>query len=94
MLLSVDNGYQACMMAPTEILARSTTLLSANTSHRWGIEVGLLIGSTKKKERTRLLADLSTGALKIIVGTHALLEPVVQFAHLGWPSSTSSTASV
>ena len=40
-------------------------------------------GSTKKKERTRLLADLSAGALKIIVGTHALLEPVVQFAHLG-----------
>ena len=83
MLLSVDNGYQACMMAPTEILARQHYASLCEYLAPLGIEVGLLIGSTKKKERTRLLADLSTGALKIIVGTHALLEPVVQFAHLG-----------
>ena len=71
------------MMAPTEILARQHYASLCEYLAPLGIEVGLLIGSTKKKERTRLLADLSTGALKIIVGTHALLEPVVQFAHLG-----------
>ena len=69
MLLSVDNGYQACMMAPTEILARQHYASLCEYLAPLGIEVGLLIGSTKKKERTRLLADLSTGALKIIVGT-------------------------
>ena len=83
MLLSLDNGHQACLMAPTEILARQHYASLSEYLAPLGIEVGLLIGSTKKKERTRLLHALSTGELRIIVGTHALLEPTVQFAHLG-----------
>ena len=83
MLLALDNGYQACMMAPTEILARQHYASLREYLEPLGIEVGLLIGSTKKRERRVLLEGLSEGSLRLIVGTHALLEPVVQFHHLG-----------
>ncbi len=83
MLLSVDNGYQACLMAPTEILARQHHASLSEYLQPLGLEVGLLIGSTKKAERSKLLADLATGSLPLIVGTHALLEPTVQFHQLG-----------
>ena len=83
MLLALDNGYQACMMAPTEILARQHYASLREYLEPLGIEVGLLIGSTKKRERRVLLEGLATGSLRLIVGTHALLEPVVQFYHLG-----------
>ena len=83
MLLALDNGYQACMMAPTEILARQHFLSLTELLAPLGIEVGLLLGSTKKRERTKLHEGLRDGSLRIIVGTHALLEPVVQFHRLG-----------
>ncbi|WP_297191352.1 ATP-dependent DNA helicase RecG [uncultured Porphyromonas sp.] len=83
MLLALDNGYQACMMAPTEILARQHYASLREYLEPLGIEVGLLIGSTKKRERRVLLEGLSEGSLRLIVGTHALLESVVQFHHLG-----------
>jgi ATP-dependent DNA helicase RecG len=83
MLLAIDNGYQACLMAPTEILAKQhfatfTTLLGDLL-----IPVKLLTGSTKKAERKKILNDLSDGSLKILIGTHAVIEEVVQFNNLG-----------
>lgn len=83
MLIAIDNGYQACIMAPTEILANQhyetiTTLLKG-----MDIEVGLLTGSTKQSNRTGIHSSLSTGELSILIGTHALIEDVVQFKNLG-----------
>ncbi len=82
-LIAVDNGYQACIMAPTEVLAqqhfKGIYKLLANT----GVTVGLLTGSTKTKERRNTLAQLKEGSLKIIVGTHALIEENVEFNSLG-----------
>ena len=83
MLLAVDNGFQACLMAPTEILAtqhyQSISALLQNT----GISVALLTGSSKTKERRILDEQLQGGSLSILIGTHALLEDKVQFANLG-----------
>lgn len=83
MLLAVDNGFQACLMAPTEILAtqhyQSISALLQNT----GINVALLTGSSKTKERRILDEQLQEGSLSILIGTHALLEDKVQFANLG-----------
>lgn len=83
MLLALDNGHQACMMAPTEILAQQhykgiTRLLSA-----MGIPVALLTGSIKGKERKEILKGLEAGTIKIAVGTHALIEDAVKFQNLG-----------
>ncbi len=83
MLLAVDNGYQACMMAPTEILARQHYAGLKEFLDPLGIEVELLVGSTRKRERNRILPALLSGETKIIVGTHALIEETVQFAKLG-----------
>lgn len=83
MLLAVDNGYQACLMAPTEILARQHAVSLSELLRPLGLEVGLLIGSTTKRQRTELLPRLSSGELKLVVGTHALLEEGVQFDRLG-----------
>lgn len=83
MLIALDNGYQACMMAPTEILARQHHAGLNELVAPLGFEVGLLLGSTTKKQRELLLTRLASGELKMIVGTHALLEPVVQFHRLG-----------
>lgn len=82
MLLAVDNGHQACLMAPTEILARQHHASLVELLAPLGIEVGLLIGSTRKRERTRLHAALSSGELSLLVGTHALIEPTVSFHSL------------
>jgi len=83
MVLAVDNGFQACLMAPTEILAtqhyQSISALLQNT----GISVALLTGSSKTKERRILDEQLQEGSLSILIGTHALLEDKVQFANLG-----------
>lgn len=83
MLLALDNSHQACMMAPTEILAQQhykgiTRLLSA-----MGIPVALLTGSIKGKERKEILKGLEAGTIKIVVGTHALIEDAVKFQNLG-----------
>jgi ATP-dependent DNA helicase RecG len=83
MLLANDNGYQACMMAPTEILARQhyeslTELLGDKL-----VKVAILTGSTPKKQRTKLHQELESGEIQILVGTHALIEDKVQFQNLG-----------
>ena len=82
-LLAVDNGYQACIMAPTEILANQhyetiTQLLGA-----LGINCQLLTGSTTTKQRQPLHEQLRNGEIDILIGTHALIEKDVQFANLG-----------
>ena len=83
MLLAVDNGFQACIMAPTEILARQH--FASLTELLKGLPVGLhlLTGSTPAKERKPILKDLAEGSLDILIGTHALIEEVVQFKNLG-----------
>lgn len=83
MLLALDNGMQACMMAPTEILARQHHASISRLLRPLGIEVGLMTGSTTKRDRAQLLPRLELGVLKIVVGTHALIEEGVQFKCLG-----------
>jgi len=84
MLLAVDNGYQACIMAPTEILANqhyeSITALLGDLP----VKVGLLTGSTRRSDRNNLHQSLEAGELNILIGTHALLEDVVKFKNLGF----------
>lgn len=83
MLIAVDNGYQSCLMAPTEILARQHAEQFSRLLAPMGIEVGLLTGSTKVAERKQILSAIESGEMKIIVGTHALIEDAVQFSNLG-----------
>lgn len=90
-LLAIDNGYQTCIMAPTEILANQhfETLsqflqpLLANESNPNGLRIALLTGSTTKKQREVLHPALQAGQIDILIGTHALLEDTVQWANLG-----------
>ncbi|MCQ2288297.1 MAG: ATP-dependent DNA helicase RecG [Muribaculaceae bacterium] len=83
MLLAIDNGYQACIMAPTEILATQHYETISKMAGKIGLNVALLTGSTRKKERDSIHERLMSGELNIIVGTHALLEDPVQFRNLG-----------
>ncbi|MDT3403864.1 ATP-dependent DNA helicase RecG [Mucilaginibacter terrae] len=83
MLLAIDNGFQACIMAPTEILANQHFLSIQSLVGDGFVEVALLTGSTKKKERKVLHEKLLSGELKILIGTHALIEDAVQFQNLG-----------
>lgn len=82
MLMAVDSGYQACLMAPTEILARQHYNGLSELLAPLGIEVALMIGSTTKRQRATLLPRLERGEIPIVVGTHALLEEGVQFCRL------------
>jgi len=82
-LLAIDNGYQACLMAPTEILANQHFEGISQLLEPLGVRVELLTGSVKKKNRVPIMEDLQSGELKFIIGTHALIEPVVEFANLG-----------
>ncbi|RPH34072.1 MAG: ATP-dependent DNA helicase RecG [Bacteroidales bacterium] len=84
MLIAVDNGYQACIMAPTEILANQHYETITKLLDGLPVMVDLLTGSTKKSERHRLHAALKEGSSHILIGTHALLEDVVQFQNLGF----------
>ncbi len=84
MLIAVGNGYQACMMAPTEILAQQHFESLSQMLSGMDVKIALLTGSTKKKERTTLLESLASGELNIIIGTHALIEDPVIFANLGF----------
>jgi ATP-dependent DNA helicase RecG len=84
MLLSLDNGFQACLMAPTEILATQHYQTIIKILGDMKVNVMLLTGSTKKKERSNIHNELKSGSLHIIIGTHALLEDVVEFANLGF----------
>jgi ATP-dependent DNA helicase RecG len=83
MLLANDNGYQACMMAPTEILARQHYHSIASLLKDDLAKVAILTGNTTKKQRTLLHEQLETGEIDILVGTHALIEDKVKFKNLG-----------
>ena len=83
MLLALDNGFQSCLMAPTEILAQQHYKTFCEMLSPLGIEVGILTGSSKKSARDQVLANLQNGQLSILIGTHALIEDRVMFAHLG-----------
>jgi len=83
MLIAIDNGYQACMMAPTEILANQHLVTIKDFLRDMDIRVELLTGSTTKKKRETLLTDLASGEIDILVGTHALIENTVIFKSLG-----------
>ncbi len=82
-LLALDNGYQACLVAPTEILARQHYNAVLELLEPMGLEVGLLTGSVPEKSRKPLLAALRDGSLPVLIGTHAVLEPRVLFHNLG-----------
>ena len=83
MLMAVDNGFQACLMAPTEILASQHYESISELVAPIGIHVELLTGSTRKKERERIHEGLLTGDVNLIIGTHALIEDTVLFSNLG-----------
>lgn len=83
MLLALDNDFQACLMAPTEILANQHYIGIKEMADKVGIQVGLLTGSAKTKERKEIHEKLQNGTLQILIGTHALLEDKVIFKNLG-----------
>ncbi len=84
MLIAVDNGFQTCIMAPTEILANQHYQTVKELVGDDFIEVGLLTGSTSQKARRALHERLENGELKILIGTHALIEDKVQYQNLGF----------
>ena len=83
MLLAIDNGYQAALMAPTEILATQHYNGLKELCDPAGISVALLTGSTPAARRAEIHTGLKDGSLQILIGTHALIEPTVKFANLG-----------
>ena len=82
-LLAIDNGYQACIMAPTEILANQHLATLEELLRGSEVRVALLTGSTTKKQRAQLLPALERGEIDILIGTHALIEDNVVFSNLG-----------
>ena len=83
MLLALDNHCQACLMAPTEILAAQHYATISHFLQGMAVKVALLTGSTRKKEREKLLPAIASGEIQIVIGTHALIEESVQFHSLG-----------
>lgn len=83
MLIAIDNGFQSCLMAPTEILAQQHYNGISELLLGTGINIRLLTGSTKASERKLIYQELENGTLHIIIGTHALLEDKVKFKKLG-----------
>jgi ATP-dependent DNA helicase RecG len=83
MLMALDNGYQACLMAPTEILAQQHYQNIVELVGELGVQVGFLSGAVKGKKRNALLEQLAQDEMHIVIGTHALLEDWVQFKNLG-----------
>ncbi len=83
MLIALDNGFQSCIMAPTEILANQHFNTLSLLLRRLEVKVGLLTGSTKKAQRKEMQDMLLAGELHILIGTHALIEDNVQFRNLG-----------
>lgn len=84
MLLAADNGYQSCMMAPTEILARQHYDSIRGLLKEMPVETALLTGSTPRAKRNEILSKVADGSLHILTGTHALIEDQVQFHQLGF----------
>jgi ATP-dependent DNA helicase RecG len=83
MLMAIDNGFQSCLMAPTEILARQHFDGIRELLRDLPIRIEILTGSTKAKEKKQILDDLQHGKIDILLGTHALIEPTVVFRNLG-----------
>jgi ATP-dependent DNA helicase RecG len=83
MLIAIDNGFQACLMAPTEILASQHYEGISELCEPIGVQVEILTGSTKKKDRKVLHERLQNGELHILIGTHALIEDTVKFKNIG-----------
>lgn len=83
MLMAVENGYQAAIMAPTEILAEQHYLTMHSLLERVGVRVLLLIGGARKSEREKNLQAVAAGEVDVIIGTHALIQPDVRFHKLG-----------
>jgi ATP-dependent DNA helicase RecG len=83
MLMAVENGYQAALMAPTEILAEQHFLTSRKFLENLGVKVALLVGKQRKSERETLLADIAEGRAQVVIGTHAIIEGNVAFQKLG-----------
>ena len=84
MLLAVDNGFQACMMAPTEILARQHFATISRLLDGMPVRVAILTGAAKARERREALEGIASGEVHILIGTHALIEERVRFANLGF----------
>ena len=84
MLLAVDNGFQACMMAPTEILARQHFATISRLLDGMPVRVAILTGASKARERREALEGIASGEVHILIGTHALIEERVRFANLGF----------
>ena len=84
MLLAVDNGFQACIMAPTEILARQHYASMSRFAEGLNLRIAILTGSSKSRERREALEGIASGEVNILIGTHALIEDRVQFANLGY----------
>jgi len=84
MLMALDNGFQACLMAPTEILAQQHLASLKPLCDASGVTIALLTGSSKTRQRREMHAALEDGSLQILVGTHALLEDKVKFLNLGF----------
>lgn len=84
MLIAIDNGFQACIMAPTEILANQHFNSIGNMLKDMGLKVDLLTGSTKKARRVEIHSGIESGELNILIGTHALIEGTVKFKNLGF----------
>jgi len=84
MLIAIDNGYQACIMAPTEILAQQHFKTISQELKSLNIKIDILTGSKKSKARKILLEELKNGDINLLIGTHALLEDTVEFSNLGF----------
>lgn len=84
MLIALDSGFQTCLMAPTEILANQHFITISELLKPLNINVGILTGSKKVRERRIIHEQLKNGEMQILIGTHALLEDVVQFKNIGF----------
>ncbi|WP_298027568.1 ATP-dependent DNA helicase RecG [uncultured Alistipes sp.] len=84
MLLAVDNGFQACMMAPTEILARQHYATVCRMLDGMEVRTAVLTGASNARERRAALEGIADGSIDLLIGTHALLEDRVRFANLGF----------
>lgn len=83
MLIAIDNGYQACLMAPTEILAQQHFANINNLLQNLNIKIDLLTGSIKGRKRKHILEGLLLGSTQILIGTHALIEDTVEYKNMG-----------
>jgi ATP-dependent DNA helicase RecG len=84
LLMAIDNGFQVCMMAPTEILARQHYASFTELLKDFPVRIALLTGNIKGRERKEVLNGISNGSIHILIGTHALIEKGVSFSNLGF----------